>query len=141
MTEAKDRKPDTDNGGTRMNEPNELVAERRELVRRMIGVMSKGMRPPSRAEFDQQNVEATCDNCGVWGCWISNREDALPVGHEGDVILCGGDAPGLRPDRPYCDYCQMRAEDALQAFEAVRGISPSPEGLRAEDAIRRLRDA
>ena len=108
MTEAKDRKPDTDNGGTRMNEP---------------------------------NVEATCDSCGVWGCWISNREDALPVGHEGDVILCGGDAPGLRPDRPYCDYCQMRAEDALQAFEAVRGISPSPEGLRAEDAIRRLRDA
>jgi hypothetical protein len=32
-------------------------------------------------------------------------------------------------------------EHAPQALEAVRGISPSPQGLRAEDAIRRLRDA
>lgn len=32
-------------------------------------------------------------------------------------------------------------ESAPEAFEAVRGISPSPKGLRAEDAIRRLRDA
>jgi hypothetical protein len=40
--------------GSRSDEPpDELVAERRELVRRMIGVMSKGMRPPSRAEFDR----------------------------------------------------------------------------------------
>jgi len=63
--------------GPAQEPPDELVAERRELVRRMIGVMSKGMRPPSRAEFDQQianyparelraksSVGVVCSKCG-----------------------------------------------------------------------------
>ena len=50
--------------------------------------------------------EAKCDGCGRW---LSDREDALRPGHEGDLILCGGDGP-LPAHRPYCDDCIEQAE-------------------------------
>jgi hypothetical protein len=53
--------------------------------------------------------EVRCDGCGRWGYWLTNREDDLPKGHKHDLPLSGGDAPGLRSDRPYCDACQEEA--------------------------------
>jgi hypothetical protein len=62
----------------------------------------------------EMNRVVKCETCGAWGYWLSNREDDLPPGHEDDTILCGGDASGLRPDRPYCDDCQMATQMATQ---------------------------
>ena len=60
------------------------------------------------------NRVVKCETCGAWGYWLSNREDDLPPGHEDDTILCGGDASGLRPDRPYCDDCQMATQQQAE---------------------------
>jgi len=65
-------------------------------------------------EMMEMNRVVKCETCGAWGYWLSNREDDLPPGHEDDTILCGGDASGLRPDRPYCDDCQMATQMATQ---------------------------
>ena len=44
---------------------------------------------------------------------VRARYDASPEG-EDDTILGGGYASGLRPDRPYCDDCQMATQMATQ---------------------------
>ena len=69
---------------------------------------------------EMRNV--TCTGCGRPGWWLSNREDDLPEGHEHELPLCGGDAPGLRSDRPYCDDCVEAAERpiAMSLWDAYR---------------------
>ena len=54
--------------------------------------------------------ETKCEICGRDGYWLSSREDELPEGHDNDLILCGGDVSGLRPDRPYCEDCIAATE-------------------------------